>query len=40
MGELRRPGEQARAEPDEEEEHGLEGREFIGQTVLYQQRDR
>ena len=39
MGVLRRPGQQAGAEPGEEEEHGLEGGEAGAQAVFHDEGD-
>jgi hypothetical protein len=39
MGKLREPGQQARAEPGEEKEHGFAGGEAGGETVPQQQSD-
>jgi hypothetical protein len=37
MGKLREPGQQARAEPGEEKEHGFAGDKADGETVAQQQ---
>ena len=40
MGELRHPGQQAGAEPDEEKQHRLKRGEAIDEPLLRQQRHR